>query len=422
MKGVKTEVFKQNKREQFKFDVNRYRKDFPILAEQIYGKPLVYFDNAATTQKPQVVIDAISNFYEKSNANIHRGVFLLSQKATEAYENVRKKVCHFIHAPAPEQVIFVRGTTEAINLVAQTFGRMSVREGDEIIISTMEHHSNIVPWQMIVEQIGAKLQIAPINDDGDILVEEYKKLFNSKTKLVALCHVSNALGTVNPVKELVSIAHASKVPVLIDGAQAVPHLQVDVQDLDCDFYAFSGHKMYGPTGIGVLYGKWDLLESMPPFQGGGDMIRSVTFKKTTYSNPPFKFEPGTPDIAEVIGLGAAIDYLTSIGLEQVGSYEQELLGYATEILKQIPELHIIGEACEKASVISFILDEIHPHDIGTVLDHEGVAIRAGHHCAMPLMERFSVPATARASFSFYNTKKEVDVLKQALLEGVRILK
>ncbi|HXF05537.1 MAG TPA: cysteine desulfurase [Blastocatellia bacterium] len=400
------------------YDVWRIREDFPSLHQKVHGKPLVYLDNAATSQKPRSVIDALVRFYQEDCANIHRGLHALSERATEAYEQARRKVQQFIHAASEREIIFVRGTTEGINLVAQTYGRQQVRAGDEIVISTMEHHSNIVPWQMLCQEKGARLRVVPISDEGEFLLDDYEKLLSERTRLVAVTHISNALGTINPIREIVQIAHRRNIPVLVDGAQAVPHLRVDVQQLDCDFYTFSGHKMYGPTGIGVLYGKLEKLEAMPPYQGGGDMISSVTFEKTTYNRVPHKFEAGTPHIAGAIGLGAAIDYLTSLDLDAVARYEHDLLAYATEAVSSVPGLRIIGTARQKASILSFVLDGIHPHDIGTILDQEGVAIRAGHHCAQPLMERFGVPATARASLALYNTREEVDTLVRAL-EKVR---
>jgi cysteine desulfurase / selenocysteine lyase len=392
------------------FDAERVREDFPILKVKVHGKPLVYLDNAATTQKPQVVIDTINRYYMAENSNIHRGIHFLSLQATRAYEDARDKIKHFLNAGHPREIIFVRGTTEGINLVAQSYGRRFIKEGDEIVISAMEHHSNIVPWQMLCEQVGAKLRVIPINDDGDLLIEEYERLLNKRTKFVSVAHLSNALGTINPVKQIVEMAHRVGVPVLLDGAQAASHLKVDVQDLDCDFYAFSGHKLFGPTGVGVLYGKTDLLEAMPPYHGGGDMISSVTFEKTLYNVLPYKFEAGTPNIAGGVGLGAAIDYLNAIGLETVATYEHELLSYATEAVSQIPGVCLIGKAKEKACVLSFVVDDIHAHDVGTILDEEGIAIRTGHHCAMPVMQRFGVPATARASLAFYNTREEIDTL------------
>lgn len=401
-------------------DVARIREDFPILKQQVHGKPLVYLDNAATSQKPRAVIDAINRYYTTENSNIHRGIHFLSELATADYEESRAKVQRFLNASDIREIIFVRGTTEGINLVAQSYGRRFAKAGDEILISAMEHHSNIVPWQILCEQVGARLRVVPMNHDGELLLEEYEGLLSEKTKLVSVAHVSNALGTVNPVKRLVEMAHRRNIPVLLDGAQAVPHMKVDVRELDCDFYAFSGHKLFGPTGIGILYGKAKHLEAMPPYQGGGDMISLVTFEKTHYNVLPYKFEAGTPHMAGGIGLGAAVDYLEGIGLESVAAYEQELLAYATDALSTIKGLRIIGTAKEKASVLSFVLDGIHPHDIGTVLDQEGVAIRAGHHCAMPVMQRFGVPATARASFAFYNTKEEVDVLVRAVHKVIKV--
>ncbi|MGH8007060.1 MAG: SufS family cysteine desulfurase, partial [Candidatus Binatia bacterium] len=385
----------------------------------VHGKPLVYLDNAATSQKPQVVIDRLRQYYAEENSNIHRGIHFLSQQATEAYEGTREKARGFLHAADTQEIIFVRGTTEAINLVASSYGR-TFKAGDEIIISAMEHHSNIVPWQLLCEQVGAILRVIPFNPDGELLLEEYEKLLNERTKLVSIVHVSNALGTINPIKQIIAMAHGHGVPVLVDGAQAVPHVAVDVQDLDCDFYAFSGHKLFGPTGIGVLYGKAALLEAMPPYQGGGDMISVVTFEKTHYNVLPYKFEAGTPNIAGGVGLGAALDYIQEIGLDNIAAYEHELLAYATDALATVPGLRIIGTAREKASVLSFVLDSIHAHDIGTILDHEGIAIRAGHHCAMPVMQRFGVPATARASLAFYNTKKEIDALTKALHKVIEV--
>ena len=396
------------------FDVARVKEDFPILKQTINGKPLVYLDNAATSQKPQSVIDALVGYYSADNSNVHRGVHTLSQRATDHYEEARSKVRRFINADDDREIIFVRGTTEAINLVAQTFGRENIHEGDEIIISAMEHHSNIVPWQMLCQERGATLKIAPINDSGELLLDEYEALINPRTKLVSLVHVSNALGTIIPAKRVIEIAHSRGVPVLLDGAQAVAHCRVDMQDLDCDFYAFSGHKLYGPTGIGILYGKADLLEAMPPYQGGGEMIRSVTFEKTLYNVLPHKFEAGTPNIAGSIGLGAAIDYVEELGIERIGAYERQLLEYGTELLSRISSVRMIGTAREKSGILSFVMDGIHPHDIGTILDTEGIAIRTGHHCAQPLMDRFGIAATARASLSFYNTKEDLDALAQAI--------
>ena len=398
----------------FQFDVDKIRADFPVLDQMINGNPLVYLDNAATSQKPQSVIDSLVNYYSTENANVHRGVHTLSQRATDDYEEARAKIRRFINAEKDEEIIFVRGTTEGINLISQTFGRSCISEGDEIIISSMEHHSNIVPWQILCQEKGAKLRVVPVNDIGELLLDEYERLFTANTKLVSIVHQSNALGTINPAKEIVDIAHGHGVPVLLDGAQAIAHLGVDVRDLGCDFYAFSGHKLYGPTGIGVLYGKGSLLEEMPPYQAGGEMIRSVTFEETLYNTLPNKFEAGTPNIAGAIGLGAAIDYIGTIGMDEILVYESELLQYGTDRLSGIEGLKIIGTADKKGSVISFIMEGVHPHDIGTILDAEGIAIRTGHHCAQPLMDRFGVPATARASLAFYNTKEEIDVLVRGI--------
>jgi cysteine desulfurase / selenocysteine lyase len=399
-------------------DIEKIRAEFPILQQKVHGKPLVYLDNAATSQKPRAVIDAITRYYERDNANIHRGVHYLSERATEAYEAARRAAQGFLGAALPSEIIFVRGTTEAINLVVQTFGRARVGAGDEVVVTTMEHHSNIVPWQMLCGEKGAKLLVAPISDRGELDLEEFQKLLGPKTRLVALTHVSNALGTINPIREIVRMAHDRSVPVLVDGAQAVGHLKVDVRDLGCDFYAFSGHKVYGPTGIGVLYGKSELLEAMPPYQGGGDMISSVTFEKTTYNKVPFKFEAGTPHVAGAIGLGAALAYVNSLGIEQIGAHEHALLAYATEAVSAISGVRLIGTARQKAGVLSFLLDDIHPHDIGTILDQEGIAIRTGHHCSEPVMHRFGISATARASFAVYNTFQEVDALVRGI-EKVR---
>lgn len=396
------------------FDAYRLREDFPILKQRVHGKPLVYLDNAATSQKPECVIQAEDRYYREYNANIHRGVHALSQQATDAYEEARAKVVRFLNAQSTKEIVFVRGATEAINLVASSFVRPRLKAGDEILITAMEHHSNIVPWQMLCEQTGARLKVAPINDDGELLYEEFEKLIGARTRMVAVVHVSNALGTINPVKEIIRYAHERDVPVLVDGAQAAPHVSVDVRDLDCDFYVFSGHKLYAPTGSGVLYGKERLLEAMPPYQGGGDMILTVSFDKTTYNVLPYKFEAGTPNIAGGIGLGAALDYVSAVGREAIAAHEHELLSYATERALEIPGLRLIGAAREKASILSFVLEGIHPHDVGTILDHQGVAIRAGHHCAMPVMERFHVPATARASFALYNTREDVDALIGAI--------
>jgi len=374
----------------------------------------VYLDNASTTQKPRSVIEAITRYYETGNANVHRGVHVMSERATQAYEEARSKVARFLHARDDREIIFVRGATEAINLVAQTFGRTRLGSGDEVLITAMEHHSNIVPWQMLREQTGAVMKVAPVTDAGELDLAEYARLLNRRTRLVSVTHVSNALGTVNPVREMIEMAHLRDIPVLVDGAQAAPHMKVDVQSLDCDFYAFSGHKTYGPTGIGVLYGKAALLDAMPPYQGGGDMILQVSFEKTLYNAIPYKFEAGTPDIAGAIGLGVAIEYLEEIGMDAIAAHEHELLAYATEAVRGVPGIRIVGTAREKAGVLSFVLDGAHPHDIGTILDHEGIAIRAGHHCAMPLMERLGLPATARASFGLYNTREEVDALVGAI--------
>jgi cysteine desulfurase/selenocysteine lyase len=395
-------------------DVDALRRDFPILGRTIRGRPLAYLDNAASSQRPRAVIDAMSRYYENSHANVHRGVHTLSQEATDLFEGAREKVRRFINARSTREIIFVRGTTEAINLVAQTYGRSRFGPGDEILISWLEHHANIVPWQMLCEQTGATLKVAPITQSGEIDFDAFAALLSPRTRLVALSHVSNALGTVIPVQRFIAAARARGVPVLLDGAQAVPHMKVDVQALDCDFYAFSGHKMCGPTGIGILYGREALLQQMPPWQGGGDMILAVSFGGTVYNGLPYKFEAGTPDIAGAIGLGAAVDYLEAVGLERIAAAEHELLVYANERLATIPGLRFVGTSPEKAAVISFTLDKVHPHDLGTILDHEGVAIRTGHHCAMPLMEFYGLPATARASFAFYNTRAEVDRLVDAL--------
>ncbi len=396
------------------FNVDALRQDFPILSRAVRGKPLVYLDNAATSQKPTQVIETISRYYNEYNANIHRGVHSLSEEATSAYEAAREKCHSFINTVSDKEIIFVKGTTEAINLVANTYGRANIKAGDEIIVSWMEHHSNIVPWQMLCEQNGAVLKVIPINDAGELIMDEYKQLLSSKTKLVAVGHISNALGSINPIKEIIDLAHQHEAVVVIDGAQAAPHTNIDVQSLDCDFYAFSSHKLFGPTGIGVLYGKQALLEAMPPYQGGGDMIKMVTFEKTMYNELPHKFEAGTPNIAGVIGLGAAIDYVSEIGLDAIANYEHELLEYATEAALTVEGLRLIGTAKNKACILSFVMDKVHPHDLGTILDHDGIAIRTGHHCAMPVMDRFEIPATARASFAFYNTKHEIDVL----IEGI----
>ena len=397
------------------FDVARWREDFPILKQTVHGKPLVYVDNAATSQKPASVIDCENRYYTTLNANVHRGIHFLSQRATDAFEAAREKVRAFINAADTKEIVFTRGTTEAINLVAQSYGRSRFKAGDEILVTEMEHHSNIVPWQLLCEQTGARLRVVPIDDAGVLRMNELEALVNPRTRLVAIAHVSNALGTVNPVRRIIELAHAVGAPVLVDGAQAAPHLKVDVRALDCDFYTFSGHKLYGPTGIGVLYGKFALLDAMPPYQGGGDMISRVTFEKTSYNAVPFKFEAGTPNIAGTIGLAAAIDYVEAIGLDAIAAHENDLLDYATRRADELPGLTQIGTARDKASILSFTLEGIHPHEIGTILDHRGIAIRTGHHCAMPVMDHFGVPATARASFALYNTRNEVD----ALIEGVR---
>jgi cysteine desulfurase/selenocysteine lyase len=402
------------------FPVEKIRADFPILAQKIRGKDLVYLDNAASCQKPNAVIDAISDLYRHDYANIHRGVHTLSVRSTDKFENARGKVRDFINAASEKEIIFVRGATEAINLVAQSYGRANIKAGDEILITGMEHHSNIVPWQLLCEQTGAVLKVAPINRKGELIYEAFEALLSDKTRLVSVAHMSNALGTINPVEKIIAAAHARNVPVLLDGAQAAPHMKVDVQALDCDFYAFSGHKLYGPSGIGVLYGKQALLEAMPPYQGGGDMIRKVTFEKSDYNKLPYKFEAGTPSIADVVGLGAAIDYLNAVGMDQVAAYEAELLDYATERARKIDGLRIIGEAAQKGAILSFVLENVHPHDIGTMLDSLGIAIRAGHHCAMPVMDFFEVPATARASFAMYNTRAEIDVLMQGIESLIKV--
>jgi cysteine desulfurase / selenocysteine lyase len=399
-------------------DVEQVRRDFPILFRKAHDKTLVYLDNAATTQKPRVVIDALRRYYEQDNANIHRGVHFLSELATEEYEAARRTTQAFLNAADASEIIFVRNTTEAINLVAQTYGRTRLESGDEVLITLMEHHSNIVPWQMICQERGARVRFAPINDQGELLLDEWEALLGPRTKIVGVTHVSNALGTINPVRAMIERAHQRGIPVLVDGAQAAPHLRVDVQALDCDFYAFSGHKVYGPTGIGVLYGKAALLDSIPPYQGGGEMISSVTVEKTTYSKAPSKFEAGTPHIAGAIGLDAALRYLQELGMDNIAACEQDLLTYAGEAVSTVPGIRLIGTAQEKTGVISFVMEGIHPHDIGTILDQEGIAIRTGHHCAQPSMKRFGVPATARASFGLYNTKEEVDALVRAL-ENVR---
>ena len=396
------------------FDVARIREDFPILKELVHGKPLVYLDNAATTQKPQAVIDALVNYYVTENSNVHRGVHTLSQLATDAYEGAREKVRQFINAEHDKEIIFVRGTTEGINLVAQTYGRANIGPGDEIIITAMEHHSNIVPWQILCEEKGARLKVIPINDDGELLLDEYENLLSPRTRFVSVVHQSNALGTINPAEQIIELAHARGIPVLLDGAQAVAHVPIDVQKLGCDFYAFSGHKLYGPTGVGVLYGRAELLDAMPPYQGGGEMIRSVTFEKTLYNVIPNKFEAGTQNIAGSVGLGAAIDYVNSVGMANIGAWEKELLEYGTERLSEIELVQLIGTARHKGSILSFVMENAHPHDVGTILDAEGIAVRTGHHCAQPLMDRYGVPATVRASLAFYNTKEEIDTLVKGI--------
>ncbi|MSQ12206.1 MAG: cysteine desulfurase [Dehalococcoidia bacterium] len=401
-------------------DALRLREDFPILKQLIHGKPLVYLDNAATSQKPQAVLDTLTRYYTTENSNIHRGVHTLSALATVDYEASRTKVRRFLNAADDREIVFVRGATEAINLVANSYGRQHVHEGDEVIISAMEHHSNIVPWQMLCQERGARLRIIPINDDGELLLDEFEKLLGPRTKLVSIVHLSNSLGTINPVEQVIAMAHSRGVPVLVDGAQSTPHMPVDVQRMGCDFFAFSGHKLYGPTGIGALYGKAELLESMPPYQGGGDMIKSVTFEQTVYNTLPYKFEAGTPNIAGAIGLGAAIDYVTAVGMDRIAAYEQELLAYGTQRVSSIESLRIIGTARQKGGVISFVVKGIHAHDLGTVLDTEGIAIRTGHHCTQPVMQRFGIPATARASFAFYNTKQEIDALVRGIDKAIEV--
>ncbi len=397
------------------FDVEAVRRDFPALHQTVYGKPLVFLDNAASAHKPRAVIDVIDHYYSRDYSNVHRGLHYLSERCSQAFEDARGKIAAFINAREEREVVFVRGTTEAINLVAYTHGRMRVREGDEILITALEHHSNIVPWQLLCEQTGGVLKVAPVNEAGELDIDAFERLLSPRTRLVAVTHISNALGTVNPLRRIIDAAHAAGARVLVDGAQAVQHTPVDVQALGCDFYAFSGHKLYGPTGIGVLYGKAELLEAMPPWQGGGEMIEEVTFERSTYARIPHKFEAGTPHIVGAIGLGAAVDYLQSLGREQVAQYERELLGYASAVLGAIPGLRLIGTAAEKASIVSFVLDGVHPHDTGTILDRQGIAVRAGHHCTMPLMNRFGLSGTARASFALYNTRAEVD----RLAEGIR---
>ncbi|MBT4139537.1 MAG: cysteine desulfurase, partial [Candidatus Latescibacteria bacterium] len=402
------------------FNALRIRADFPILSQQVQGHPLVYLDNAATAQKPRSVIDAISHYYTDQNANVHRGVHHLSQVATDAYEASRRKIKQFIKAKSDVECLFVKGTTEGINLIAQTYGRQNIGPNDEVIVSEMEHHSNIVPWYMLCEEKGAKLRVIPINDEGELCMETYKSLFSERTKLVSVVHISNVLGTINPADELVKIAHDHGVPIHLDGAQAVPHQRVDMQKLDCDFYTFSGHKIFGPTGIGILYGKEHLLDAMPPYQGGGSMIQNVSFDKITYGILPNKFEAGTPHIAGAIGLGYAIDYLDGIDFSGAAVYEAELLEYAHGMLSQIPGLKFIGMAENKVGVLSFVIKDIHPHDVGTILDQDGVAVRAGHHCAQPIMKHFDIPAATRASFAFYNTQEDIDALVQGLHKVIRV--
>ncbi len=395
-------------------EIARRRADFPILQQTVRGKPLVYFDNAATTQKPRAVIDAVSRFYSEDNANVHRGVHTLSERATAAYEEARCKVQGFVSAEHPQEIVFVRGTTEGINLVSQSYGSIGVRHGDEIVISTMEHHANIVPWQMLCRRTGAVLRVIPITDQGELIIDAFERLLNERTRLVSVVHVSNVLGTINPVAEVIARAHARGIPVMVDGAQAVGHINVDVRALNADFYVFSGHKMFGPTGIGVLYGRASLLESMPPWQGGGDMIRSVTFERTEFDGLPGRFEAGTPNIAGAIGLGAAIDYIDRIGIDCIAARERQLMEYATERLKTVPGLHMLGNAPDKAAVLSFVMDNVHPHDVGTVLDDQGIAVRTGHHCCQPLLCRLGVEVASRASLAFYNTKDEIDVFIDGL--------
>ena len=403
-------------------NISQIRQDFPILQEQVYGKPLIYFDNAATSQKPNIVIDALSGYYQHTNANIHRGAHFLANKATGEYEATRETIRKMLNATSTEEIIFTKGTTEGINLIASTFGRKFIQKDDEILISTMEHHSNIVPWQMLCEEKGAILKIIPITDNGEIILEEYEKLLSERTKLVSIVHISNSLGTINPVKEMISLAHAKGAKVLVDGAQGVVHLDIDVQALDCDFYVFSGHKIFAPTGIGALFGKKDLLNAMPPYQGGGEMISSVSFQKTTYNVLPFKFEAGTPNIADVIAFRLALEYMEKLGKENTADYENYLLKYATERITEINGLKIIGTAKEKASVISFVFDDIHPSDVGTLLDNQGIAVRTGSHCTQPLMERLGISGTTRASFAVYNTTEEIDMFIIALQKVVKMLR
>jgi len=403
------------------FDVNKIREDFPILKRKVYGKPLVYFDNAATTQKPADVINAIDDYYKLTNSNVHRGVHFLSNEATDHYEASREKIRAFINAASTDEIIFVRGTTEAINLVAHSYGMKNFRKGDEIVITALEHHANIVPWQMICEATGAVLKVVPVTESGELIYDEYKKLLSEKTRFVSVAHISNVLGTINPIKKIIDDAHGAGAKVLIDGAQAIQHLKVDVRQLDCDFYVFSSHKIYGPTGTGVLYGKENILDSMPPYQTGGEMIQSVSFEKTTFNDLPYKFEAGTPDIAGSIGLGAALDYVNKTGLDEIAEYENELLLYGTEVLSSIEGLRIIGTAKKKASVISFVCGNTHPYDTGTILDNMGIAVRTGLHCAEPLIKGFGLPGTVRASFAFYNTVEEIDRLKEGIIKSIKML-
>jgi len=405
-----------------KIDIQKIRQDFPILSRQVNSKPLIYLDNGATAQKPKVVIDAITNYYTNQNANIHRGVHKLSQDITTAYENARITIQKHLNAHHSSEIIFTNGTTESINLVASSFGKKFIKAGDEIIVSEMEHHSNILPWQMLSEEKGAVLKVIPINEKGELIIEEYEKLLSKKTKIVAITHVSNTLGTINPIKKIIALAHQKNIPVLVDGAQAIPHMKVDVQDLDADFYCFSGHKVYGPTGIGILYGKENRLKGLPNYQVGGGTIKTVSFKKTEYADLPLRFEAGTPHIEGGIGLAVALDYINKIGLDTIQSYEHELLEHTTEKINQIKDLRIIGTAKEKASVISFVVNGLHPFDIGTILDHLGIAVRTGHHCTQPLMEHFSIPGTVRVSFSFYNTMEEADELVKGIEKAISMLK
>jgi cysteine desulfurase/selenocysteine lyase len=417
---IATDIAQPVRREDAPWDVERIRKDFPALAQDVHGRPLIYLDSAATSQKPRVVLDAMAAYYATDNANVHRGVHTLSERATEAYEGARGRVQRFLNAAEAREVVFVRGATEGINLVAHSYGQRFIAAGDEVVISAMEHHSNIVPWQMACEARGARLRVAPIDDAGQLQVEELERLLGPRTRLVAVAHVSNALGTINPVKRIVEMAHARGIPVLLDGAQAAPHLRIDVQALGCDFYVFSSHKAFGPTGVGALYGRAEWLERLPPYQGGGDMIKSVTFEKTVYNDLPYRFEAGTPNIAGVIGLGAAVEYLAGLGLDRIAAHEHDLLEHGTAALGRLADVRLIGTAREKAAVLSFVVEGVHAHDVGTILDREGIAVRTGHHCAMPVMQRFGVPATVRASLAFYNTRSELDALARGL-ERVREL-